>query len=425
MSKLLTGAPWLHAMARVFDNAGAQLYLVGGAVRNPLMGLPVSDIDVCGPARAETVCAFCEGTPVRARLRAAQFGTVELYVTDEAGCEHMAEYTAWRQDVYLHGHRPDSVRFTTDISVDASRRDFSVNALYRRVHEDGLEEVTDPTGGLAHLAQGLLHTVKPDPDLVLREDGQRILRAARFQAELGLAPTDAMLESLCRHVHLLGELTGEMLRDELVKIMMADLRYPGLKRRRPASLSGLEALNRIGAWSYLFGDLPYDEQAASALEHLSVQTLPVRIALLLRKLNPEQAADVMHRLRFPARETEQACACLRAMHGVSASALTELAKLGLPALQAAQAVYAAFGDECGTHAVQNALDRLAGKPLSLKELALSGSELKPVFLAQNRPVREMGQVLESLWQAVLEGSVPNERGALMNHPIVTGGVQYR
>ena len=49
MSKLLTGAPWLHAMARVFDNAGAPLYLVGGAVRNPLMGLPISDIDVCGP----------------------------------------------------------------------------------------------------------------------------------------------------------------------------------------------------------------------------------------------------------------------------------------------------------------------------------------------------------------------------------------
>ncbi len=54
----LNGVPWLQAMARVFRQAGAPLYAVGGAVRNPLMGLPVSDVDVCGPARPEEVLAF-------------------------------------------------------------------------------------------------------------------------------------------------------------------------------------------------------------------------------------------------------------------------------------------------------------------------------------------------------------------------------
>jgi len=425
MMSALTGAPWLHAMARVFDSAGAQLYLVGGAVRNPLMGLPISDIDVCGPARAEEVCAFCEGTPVRARLRAAQFGTVELYITDETGCKHMAEYTAWRQDLYLQGHRPNSVRFTTDISVDASRRDFSVNALYRRVHEDGLEDVLDPTGGLEHLQKGLLHTVKRDPDLVLGEDGQRILRAVRFQAELDLEPTPSMLESLFRNVHLLGELPCEMLRDELCKILMADFRYPGLKRRRPASFSGLETLRRIGAWPYLFGDAPYDGQTACALEQLSIQTLPARMALLFRKLSPKQAAQVMQRLRFAAKETEQTCACLKAMHGLSSAPLMELAKLGRAALETAHAAFRALGDESGMQAAQSVLDQLAGKPLTLRELAVSGSDLKPVFAQQNRPMREMGTVLEQLWQAVIEGRIPNERGALIHDPIVNGGSQHQ
>ena len=70
----LTGAPWLLAVARVFERAGEPVYLVGGAVRNPLMGLPLSDVDVCGPARPERVMALCEGTEVRAVLRAALIG---------------------------------------------------------------------------------------------------------------------------------------------------------------------------------------------------------------------------------------------------------------------------------------------------------------------------------------------------------------
>lgn len=108
---------------------------------------------------------------------------------------HMAEYTTFREDSYRCGHRPDAVRFTTDIGVDARRRDFSVNALYRRLYDGKLGPVIDPTGGQKHLEQGVLHTVTPDPDRVLRDDGLRILRAARFQAELDLAPTPALLDS--------------------------------------------------------------------------------------------------------------------------------------------------------------------------------------------------------------------------------------
>lgn len=104
----LTGAPWLLAVVRVFERAGEPVYLVGGAVRNPLMGLPLSDVDMCGPARPERVMALCEGTQVRAVLRAAHFGTVELHVTDECGVRHMAEYTTFREDSYRCGHRPDA-----------------------------------------------------------------------------------------------------------------------------------------------------------------------------------------------------------------------------------------------------------------------------------------------------------------------------
>ncbi|MBR6571017.1 MAG: hypothetical protein IKK75_11255 [Clostridia bacterium] len=422
---VLIGAPWLHAMARVFDNADAPLYLVGGAVRNPLMGLPVSDIDVCGPTRAEAVCALCEGTEVRARIRTAELGTVELYITDSDGCEHMAEYTAWRRDLYLQGHRPERVEFTTDIAVDASRRDFSVNALYQRVHADGLGEVIDPTGGLAHLRHGMLHTVKADPDLVLGEDGQRILRAVRFQSELDLVPSASMLDSLARNAHLLNELSREQLRDEFGKILMADFRYPSLPRRVPATYSGLRTLHVIGAWECLFGDLPFDEEAALALSRLENSSLAARMALLFRAVSFDAAEQAMRQLRFPAKETTQIGDCLKAMHGFYSAPLTALARLGRPALEMALAVLRAIGDEAAVQAALRVLDKLAAKPLSLRELAVSGSDLQPVFHRQNRPMREMGGVLDALWLAVLEDRIPNEREAILRDPIVSGGVQNK
>lgn len=163
------------------------------------------------------------------------------------------------------------VRFTTDIGVDARRRDFSVNALYRRLYDGKLGPVIDPTGGQKHLEQGVLHTVTPDPDRVLRDDGLRILRAARFQAELDLAPTPALLDSLARHASLLRDIACERLRDEWQKTLLADLRYPMLKRRAPATASGLKTLRDCGAWPYLL-DAPYDVEAVNALAALDGRT---------------------------------------------------------------------------------------------------------------------------------------------------------
>ena len=404
MRDALNGAPWLSAMARVFDQAGAPLYNLGGAVRNPLMGLPISSVDVCGPARPEDVCAFCEGTGIRAHLRAAHVGTVELHITDEAGAHHMAEYTTWREDSYRCGHRPESVKFTTDIRVDAARRDFSVNALYRRVHDGWLEDVIDPTGGLRHMRLGVLHTVTRDPDRVLGDDGLRILRAARFQAEMDLKPTQPLLESLERNAHLLGDIACERLRDELQKVLMADLRYPMLRRRTPATASGLRTIRDCGAWETLFGGMAYDGAAVDALIRLR-GTLPERMALLLQDAQNVEAN--MLRMRFSTREARQAADCIRAMQPLP---LFDLVKLGREAVSSASRCLRALGDERFAR-----LDALlaSGTPMSLRELCVSGNDLKPVFEAQSRPLREMGQELERLWRGVVEGAWPNERGALL------------
>jgi len=409
MKQLLPGAPWLFVMARVFDDADAPLYLVGGAVRNPLMGLPLSDVDVCGPTLPREVCALCEGTPVRAVLRAEALGSVELYVEDEHGL-HMAEYTTWREERYSGGHRPDEVRFTRDIAADARRRDFSVNALYRRVHADGMEEIIDPTGGLAHLAKGALHTVTEDPDLVLQNDGLRILRAARFQAELGLAPTAETMSSLCRHAYLLGEIAPERQREEWQKLLLADGRYPQIERNVPATYSGLSTLHQIGAWPLAMGEAPFDEAAARALALFPQAPLAARLALLLRRASPEQVSALLLRMRFAKAEAAQASRYAAALQQPE---LAHAARLGLDALAFAKDAHAALGEQAEAQVLENLLHLLEGKPLFLRDLAVNGEDLKPAFLERGLPLREMGRVLEGLWLCVLRGECANEKASLL------------
>lgn len=409
----LTGAPWLLAVARVFERAGEPVYLVGGAVRNPLMHLPLSDVDVCGAARPERVMALCEGTEVRAVLRAAHFGTVELHVTDADGARHMAEYTTFREDSYRCGHRPDAVRFTTDIGIDALRRDFSVNALYRRLHDGALGPVIDPTGGQKHLEQGVLHTVTPDPDRVLRDDGLRILRAARFQAELDLAPTPALLDSLTRHAPLLKDIACERLRDEWQKILLADLRYPMLKRRAPATASGLKTLWECGAWPFLV-DASYDAEAAAALAALGWEDAPLagRLALLLRGMEPSDLQSALLRLRFSNRDAALAARYAAALRCAYADAF-ETVKLGRDAVAYAAAAFHALGDTAGEARAAGALDTLRDAPWSLRELAVGGDELMPLLAARAVPARQMGRLLESLWRMAAEGQITNETAALL------------
>lgn len=420
MKNALDDAPWLYALARVFSKPGEALYIVGGAVRNPLMGLSISDVDVCGPLRPEAVCALCEGTEVTARLRAAHFGTVELHVTDPTGARHMAEYTTFREDSYRCGHKPEGVRFTTELSVDALRRDFSVNALYRQVTLDGLKEIVDPTGGLSHLEQGILHTVTANPDQVLKDDGLRILRAVRFQAELSLTPTEALLNSLRKYAPLLGEIAKERIRDELQKVLLADLRYPTLHRSKPAAASGLHTLYQIGAWPWVMGKTTYDAQAVDAMGALpqidGVSPLSLRMALLCRQTAPVSVEQEMLGLRFSALEARQTAQLLEAIANLLGEQdIVRAAKAGLCAMIGSEALLYALGQkqaaDCGLALRKRLIDK--NLPLTLRELAVNGNDLRPVLEKRSLPVASTGQLLRWLWESILRGELPNQRTALL------------
>ncbi len=403
--------PWLKTIARVFKDRA--VYAVGGAVRNTLMGLPVSDVDLCGAARPDEVLGLCGGTDVTAKLRAAHFGTVELHTGGQ-----MAEYTTFRRDSYRGGHQPFQVRFADTVEEDAFRRDFSVNALYAPLDEP--DRVIDPAGGLAHLRKRILHTVTADPDHVLKDDGLRILRAARFQAELDFTPTDAVLLSAGKHAGLLDEIAPERKRDELTKLLMADSKYPTLRRTAPPVSSGLATLVRVGAWPKLFG--PLEPAGFTALDHAAELSAGCKLALLYRRETPDILSERMHALRYAKREIKAASDALAILHAIQdgRSEPAEALRFGLPALQSAAAMLHALSvSDAGYREALARAEKLLGRitlehiPVDLKELAVGGEELDRLCRETGTPAEKIGGTLAALWRDVVNGHIRNEQDALL------------
>ncbi|MBI4876429.1 MAG: CCA tRNA nucleotidyltransferase [Acidobacteria bacterium] len=202
---------------------GFQAWLVGGCVRDLLLGLEPADYDVATDARPETVQALFPD----ARLVGAHFGVV---LVSENGAE--VEVATFRSDhAYRDGRRPDEVRYETDPREDVRRRDFTINAL---LMDPETGEVADLVGGRRDLAAGLIRAIG-DPGTRFREDHLRLLRAVRFAARFGFAIEGSTLEALRRERASIRGISAERIRGELTRILTE-----GGARR------GFELLNETG-----------------------------------------------------------------------------------------------------------------------------------------------------------------------------------
>ena len=235
--------PSLKKLSDIFAAQGFSLYLVGGYVRNIVLGLPGGDFDVCSPALPDTAAAIARDAGLSVIEKALPLGTVELRLKNQSGYDAF-EHTTWRRDYYPPGgdHRPYRVEFTDDMREDAKRRDFTVNALYMDI---ATGEIIDPTGrGLADAKNKRLSAAADDPDSTIRDDGLRIMRMARFAAELGFDAADDLKDAAHRHAALLKDISAERKYIELKKILMADTKYEATEG---GPLRGLQLLRETDA----------------------------------------------------------------------------------------------------------------------------------------------------------------------------------
>ena len=222
--------PETRAVMAALKSGGGEARFVGGAVRNALLGEPVTDVDIATPLTPEEVTKRLE----KAGLQAVPTGITHGTVTAVASGKPF-EVTTLRRDVSTDGRRA-VVAFTKDWAEDAGRRDFTMNALY--ASPDG--EVFDPTGGVTDLKAGRVRFVG-DPATRIREDYLRILRLFRFHAWYGKGELDkAALAAAVAEKSGLKQLSGERVQKELRRLLAARDPVPTLRvMEKTGILSGI------------------------------------------------------------------------------------------------------------------------------------------------------------------------------------------
>ena len=209
-------------MARIVQALGpeAQLVVVGGALRDRLLGRPMGDWDLATALLPEQVMARAAAAGLRVIPTGLRHGTVTLL---EAG--QPFEITTFRGDGdYLDGRRPDSVTLGVPLEQDLARRDFTINAMALPVAaldaEDWPAALVDPFGGRRDLATRIIRAVG-DPLTRFGEDGLRCLRACRFSAQLGFAIEPDTFAAIPRCLAVAGKVAVERVFTELTKLLCA------------------------------------------------------------------------------------------------------------------------------------------------------------------------------------------------------------
>lgn len=277
----LASAEPLATLAARFEAAGHELALVGGPVRDAFLGRPVNDLDLTTSARPDDIVRIVRPVADAHWDIGRAFGTIGARLGD-----HTVEITTYRADVYSPESRKPEVAFGDSLEGDLVRRDFTMNALALRLPSLTL---VDPSGGLDDLFARRLMTPSP-PEVSFGDDPLRMLRAARFAAQLSVDVDPTVVEAMARMRERLSIVSAERIRDELVKLLAT------ASPRR-----GLELLVLTGLADHVLPELPalrleVDEHAhhKDVYEH-SLTVLDQAIALENER-HPGSPPDTVLRL---------------------------------------------------------------------------------------------------------------------------------
>ncbi len=411
------------------------LYAVGGCVRDYLRGKGYYDIDLAGGVKPEELVGILGASPFGVVSASPRLGTVIIKG------KSTYEYTTFRIDSYPSGsgvHTPTQVEFTDDLTVDARRRDFKCNAIYYGIREG---RIIDPLGGIKDIELNVLSTTV-DPDTVLSQDGLRILRLARFVSTLGYCIEERTYESARRLVGRLNEISVERIREELNRILAGKHCYKALCFMRD-----------IGALKIILPELAANDGVPQKAEYHKYDVLEhtfkvveecppqVRLAALFHDIakgicqtkdgnmyfhntvGAEMTEDIMKRLKYPNREIERTARMVK-LHMFDINGNTKESKCRrfiANNIDIFDDMLALFEADCiGTGHFQNSrtadkLRKIYAKmleekvPMSIKELAINGKDLQ--LLGYDG--KEIGRMLNEIWDIALIGGVVNRKDALM------------
>ena len=216
----LAGSPVVSGLATAFAAAGFELAIVGGPVRDALLGHRTNDLDFTTDARADDILRIVTPISTAQWDVGREFGTIAARVNGE-----QVEVTTYRADSYDGLTRKPTVEFGDTLEGDLARRDFTVNAMALRVPSRTL---VDPTGGVEDLIGRRLRT-PADPGVSFGDDPLRMLRAARFAAQLSFEVDPSTVEAMTHLRNTLSIVSPERIRSELVRLLQTDDPVAGIR----------------------------------------------------------------------------------------------------------------------------------------------------------------------------------------------------
>lgn len=279
-------------VTKALKDAGFEVYLVGGCVRDLIMGKKPKDWDITTNALPEQIIplfpkTFYENSFGTVAVVNEEIENIEETERKELEALKVIEITPYRlESGYSDFRRPDKVEFSQNIEDDLKRRDFTINAI---AYDHYLGQIVDPYGGVQDLARGVIRCVG-NSDERLKEDGLRIIRAIRFHVELGFPIDPDTEKSIIENKDILNKVSRERIRDEFIKIIMSD---------RP--MDGMLILRKLGLIQYIIPELQetfdveqnkahaYDvwTHLIKSLQHSADKKFPlhVRLAALLHDIS--------------------------------------------------------------------------------------------------------------------------------------------
>lgn len=427
-------------LMQLLKDAGYEAFVVGGCVRDSLLGKEPHDWDICTSAKPEEVCAILEQNHIRTIETGLQHGTV-------TACYGMYNYeiTTYRVDgEYSDNRRPDSVKFVGNIVEDLSRRDFTINAIaYSEAH--GL---VDPWGGYGDLDKRLIRCVR-NPDDRFREDALRIMRALRFAATYGFRIEEKTAAAIHRNRELLKNISAERIQSELIKMLCGKgvldilLEYKDVMSVIIPELEVCVGFKQNNP--YHIYDI-YDH-IAHAVSNYTGFDISIKMALLLHDIGKPEcysedekgghfyghsvpsariAKGVIDRLKFD-NKTKQEVVDLVLFHDADIYPGTRTVKRWLNRIgyEMLDKLLVIKGADCGAHSEMAQIARterlreiriIASDIMNkrqcfrIKDLTVSGYDI--LSLGVN-PGPKVGEVLKHLLEKVIEEEIVNDRTILL------------
>jgi len=394
---------------------GFEAFLVGGYVRDKVLGKDVKDIDIATSAKPEQVMALFK--------RTVPTGLKHGTVTVISGGKSFEVTTYRKESEYEDFRRPAEVEFITDLEEDLRRRDFTMNAM--AMDADG--QIRDPFGGREDLASRVLRAVG-DPEERFQEDALRMLRCVRFASTYHLDVEPGTWEALLKHRALLQHVAMERVRMELERMMEGPRPFAGWQLLMQSGLAAYTKEAFLSPYDRLDPDhLPKVLQVLDQLPEARLRWMLIAIA---SGCSPDEVRAAFRRLTFPVKEMQAIAKAVSVHRWVMQTAWNEsdaakqwktgAVDLGVEPvrhwLMVARTVCDAGsrfedGDVPG-FVWRNGEGWLAEMPVAEpKQLAVDGREMMRELGAPSGPW--LGRLLKELTLLVATGMLPNERNALI------------